>query len=69
MDSLFASIEERRIALRLTEPEFLDAAGIGRVRFWRAKSGRVSGDTRLVVLREAEAALSRMEGSEGPTSK
>jgi hypothetical protein len=45
----------------MTEQEFLRAAGIKKVRYWRAKKAKISEDARIVVLREAEAALDRLE--------
>ncbi len=63
MTDAHAEIERRREALRLTEREFLELAGINNVRFWRAKKGITKGDAKLKVLREAEAALDVLEAA------
>lgn len=61
MDSDFEKVERRFRALRMTKAEFLQRAGIGKVRYWRAAEGQVGDDTRVRVLREAEACLDRLE--------
>lgn len=64
MDKAFTALLDRvRNELRLTEAEFVEKIGIARVRWWRAKTGKVGEDARLVVLREAEAEFERMKAA------
>lgn len=62
MDSDFAAIEARATALRITVPELIEQLpDISYMRFWRAKKGKVSVRARVVVLRQIEQQLTKLE--------
>lgn len=57
----FDAIIARAAALRLTEAEVVARAGVGKVRWWRAKSGVTKANGALKVLREVVAKLDELE--------
>jgi hypothetical protein len=64
MTDHFAEIEQRRLALRLTENDLLDHAGVDKVRWWRARKGiHKRPDTTLRVVQQVERALDRLEAA------
>lgn len=61
LEDSYESAEKRARALRLTETELREAAGLSITRYWRAKKGHVKRDARIKVIRELERALDRIE--------
>lgn len=57
----FDAIIARAAALRITEAEIAERAGVGKVRWWRAKSGVTKTTGLLKVLRQVEAKLDELE--------
>lgn len=67
MEQAFQAVADRAHALRLTENEVVEAAGINRVRYWRAKTGVTKPNGAVKLLRIVEAKLTELEASARPT--
>lgn len=66
MDSAFEAIAARANALRMTETEVVLSAGIGKVRWWRAKTGVTKPNGAIKLLRVVEAHLDELEAKAAP---
>ena len=62
MDKDFDRIEKRAAALRLTERELLNLAGVSVASYWRAKRGLVNMPARVRTIRKVEGKLDALEG-------
>lgn len=66
MKSEFQAIEARANAIRMTETEVVLSAGIGKVRWWRAKTGVTKPNGATKLLRFVEAHLAKLEAERAP---
>lgn len=53
----------RAKALRLTEHELREAAGVEVTRYWRAKTNKVGPDAQIKVIRQLERCLDGLEAA------
>ena len=61
MEHAFKQIAKRCEALRITQAELRDKAGITAPRYWRAKNGITGQSARIKVVRQVEKCLDRLE--------
>lgn len=58
----FDAVKKRAHALRLTERELIEKAGISWPTYWRARAAITKANARVRVLRKLEGVLDRLEG-------
>jgi hypothetical protein len=68
MSKELKAIVARAKRLHLSEGEFVQRAGINRIRWWRVMSGRTGERAKFKLLREASEAIARLEKPPAPCS-